>query len=141
MVRITTRVEVSRSSPVIRRVASTPSISGMRMSIRTTSGRSRTASSTAAAAVGGLADDLDVVGGAQQDGEAAPHERLVVGDRHPDQVERVRAAERRELELQTVAEQLEQLERRRRSRGPGIVRAGAAPVSVADSAAASETTT
>ena len=113
MVRITTRVEVRRSSPVIRRVASTPSISGMRMSIRITSGSSRYRQFHGGPAVGGLADDLDVVGGAQQHGEATPHERLVVGDRHPDQIERVHAAERWELELQTVSEQLEQAEGRR----------------------------
>ena len=37
-------------------------------------------------AVGGLADDLDVVGRAQQHREAAAHERLIVGDRDPDRI-------------------------------------------------------
>ena len=44
-----------------RRVASMPSSSGMRTSIRTTSGARRCASAIASQPVGGLADDLDVL--------------------------------------------------------------------------------
>ena len=81
------------------------------MSIRTTSGRSRTDQLHRGPSVGGLADDLDVVGGSQQDGETSTYQGLVVGDRDTDHVERMRSSQRRELELQAVAEQLEQLER------------------------------
>src|SRR5690606_23374220 len=35
-------------------------------------------------AVGGLSDDLHVVGSADEDVERFAHERLVVGDEHPD---------------------------------------------------------
>ena len=52
--------------------------------MRTTSGRSRRDELDGLAPVGGLADDLDVGGRAQQHREAAAHERLVVGDRDPD---------------------------------------------------------
>ncbi len=49
-------------------------------------------------AVGRLTDDLDVVGGAQQHGEPAAHERLVVGDGdadHPSAPNGSRAATRK----------------------------------------------
>ena len=49
VVRITTRVDASDSSPVIRRVASRPSITGIRTSISITSGCSLAASATASA--------------------------------------------------------------------------------------------
>ena len=66
------------------RVASIPSISGMRMSIRMTSGRSRGHQSTASRRCAASPDDLDVVGRPQQHREPAPHEGLVVGDRDAD---------------------------------------------------------
>ena len=50
----------------------------------TTSGRSRAHELDGLAPVGGLADDFDVVGRAQEHREAAAHEGLVVGDRDPD---------------------------------------------------------
>ena len=49
VVRMTTRVALSDSSPVIRRVASNPSMTGIRTSISITSGRSLAASATASA--------------------------------------------------------------------------------------------
>ena len=60
VVRISTRVAAVASSPVMRRVASSPSISGMRMSISTTSGRSARDEVDGFGAVRRLADDLDV---------------------------------------------------------------------------------
>ena len=48
VVRITTRTPARAGSAAIARVASMPSITGMRTSIRTMSGRARRASSTAA---------------------------------------------------------------------------------------------
>ena len=70
------------------RVASSPSISGMRMSMRMTSGRSSRTRSTASTPFAGFTDDLDVVGRPQQHGEPAAHQRLVVGDRDADHVRR-----------------------------------------------------
>ena len=51
VVRISTRTAEVSGATVIRRVASIPSMPGMRMSISTTSGRSRRAASTASAPV------------------------------------------------------------------------------------------
>ena len=59
-----------------------PSSPGIRMSTRHTSGRSRRASSTAALAVGGLADDLDVGLGVKDHRQAGAHQILVVGHQH-----------------------------------------------------------
>ena len=64
----------------MRRVAASPSVPGMRMSISTTSGRCSRARRHGLVAVGGLADDHDVVLGVEQGTEAGPHQRLVVGD-------------------------------------------------------------
>ncbi len=54
------------------------------MSIRTTSGRSSRAASTAWSAVLRLADDLDLRLRLEDHLEAGAHERLVVDDQHPD---------------------------------------------------------
>ncbi len=60
-------------------MASSPSISGIRMSIRTTSGRVRRTASMASAPLVASADHLDAVGG-QDHPEAGADQRLVVGD-------------------------------------------------------------
>ena len=74
--RITTWVSGSVSSR--RRVASDPSISGIRRSIRTTSGRCSRASSTACSPSAAARDDLDVRHAAEQPGEAVAHDAMVV---------------------------------------------------------------
>ena len=56
----------------------------MRMSISTTSGCSAVRGVDGCASVGGLADDLDVGLGVEDDAEAGAHERLVVGDQDAD---------------------------------------------------------
>ena len=66
--------------PARRRVASTPSTRGIRMSIRTTSGRSRRASLTASLAVGGLPDHLEVGLGFEDHPEAGADKGLIVDD-------------------------------------------------------------
>ena len=68
----------------MRRVASRPSTSGIRTSISTTSGCSRSTSATASRAVAGLADHLEVGLGVEDHAEAAAHERLVVGEHDAD---------------------------------------------------------
>ena len=75
-----------RRSPAaaIRRVASMPSISGIRMSISTTSGSSSRDAVDACSAVGALADDLDVVLGLEDHAEAGADQRLVVDEQHAD---------------------------------------------------------
>ena len=60
-----------------------PSITGIRTSIRTTSGRARRASATASAPVAGLADDREALGGADDAAEPGPDQGLIVGDDHP----------------------------------------------------------
>ena len=81
---IRTRTGRSPASASSRRVASIPSSSGMRMSISTTSGFSAPDLLDGVEAVGGLADDLEVVLGVEDHAEAGAHERLVVGDQQPD---------------------------------------------------------
>ena len=61
-----------------------PVESGIRMSIRTTSGCSSRAASTASRAVGRLADDLDVRLRLEDHPEAGAHQRLVVDDQDAD---------------------------------------------------------
>ena len=61
-----------------------PSTSGIRMSISTTSGRSARAMLDRLAAVGRLADDLDVGLGVEDHPEAVAHQGLVVGDQDAD---------------------------------------------------------
>ena len=64
----------------MRRVASRPSSFGIWMSISTTSGCSRRVDRDRLLAVAGLADDLDVVLGLEDQPEAGSHQRLVVGE-------------------------------------------------------------
>jgi hypothetical protein len=66
------------------RVASSPSITGIRMSIRTTSGRAALAKSDRLGAVGRLPDHLQAGIGIDQDAETRADQRLVVGHEHPD---------------------------------------------------------
>ena len=54
----------------------------MRMSISTTSGLQPARELDRLGAVGGLADDVEVVLGVEDHAEAGAHERLVVGDQH-----------------------------------------------------------
>ena len=60
------RCRGASGSAVIRRVASRPSIIGIRTSMSTTSGRVRGGESQGLGAVVGLTDDLDVVGAGEQ---------------------------------------------------------------------------
>ena len=85
VVSTSTRTPASSSSATMRRVASSPSITGMRMSIRTTSGRVERASSTAAAPSPASPDHLDVPGVVQQRPEPGPDQPLVVRQQDPDQ--------------------------------------------------------
>ena len=59
---------------------------GMRMSISTTSGRCSATACGDLAAVGGLADDRDVLGAREQHRQPGAHERVVVDDQHADLV-------------------------------------------------------
>ncbi|GGX40543.1 hypothetical protein GCM10010353_64860 [Streptomyces chryseus] len=70
-------------SVVMRLVASMPLAPGMRMSIRTTSGRSSPALATASLP-STASHDVDVGLGAQEDGEALADHHLVVGDQYAD---------------------------------------------------------
>ena len=70
----------------MRRAASSPSSSGMRMSIRTTSGRSERTWSIASRPSDGLADDLHLGLGVEDHAEAGAHERLVVDEQDADHV-------------------------------------------------------
>ena len=63
-----------------RRVASMPSITGMRMSISTTSGRVLAGQADRLGPVGGLGDDDDVASRLEHGPEPGAHHRLVVGD-------------------------------------------------------------
>ena len=74
VVRISTRWRGSR------RVASMPSMPGMRMSISTTSGAVRLGRRDRLLAGAGLGDDLDRAGRLEHGLEAGAHHRLVVGD-------------------------------------------------------------
>ena len=74
------------SSAEMRRVASRPSTPGIRMSIRTTSARSAAGQVDRLLAVGGLADDLQVPGGVDEDPEPGADQGLVVGEQDPDRL-------------------------------------------------------
>ena len=76
---ITTAVAFSGSSR-IRRAASSPSSSGMRTSISTTSGRRPAHDVDRLAPVGGLPDHAQVGLGVEDHAEAGPQQPLVVGD-------------------------------------------------------------
>ena len=81
--RISTRTPAVAGSAPMRRVASRPSISGMRMSISTTSGTVARTTLDGLGAVAGLAHDLEVVGRVDDDREPAADQGLVVGDDDP----------------------------------------------------------
>ena len=68
----------------ICRVASIPSITGMRTSISTTSGRCSPLSRTASAPSAGARDDGDVGLRVEQRGKPGAHDLLVVGDERAD---------------------------------------------------------
>ena len=76
----------------IRRVASSPSITGMRTSIRITSGSSSSASRDRVGAVGGLADHGQIGLGGEKRAEALAHHRLIVRDQTRDRAIRHDAA-------------------------------------------------
>ncbi len=71
-------------SSAISRVASMPSMPGMRMSITTTSGRSAPASCDRFGAGAGLADDLQAGGLGDDHAQGRADEGLVVGEDDPD---------------------------------------------------------
>ena len=77
---MSTITRVSGSSSRIARVASIPSITGIAMSIRMTSGACSRASSIAAVAVLGPPDDGDAAVGGEDRLERLGEETLVVGD-------------------------------------------------------------
>ena len=77
---VRTRTRAALPAATIRRVASMPSTTGMRTSMRITSGTHSTASSTALAAVFRLADDVDVGACLEDQPEPVSHECLIVGD-------------------------------------------------------------
>ena len=65
-------------------MAATPSSTGIRMSISTTSGRYSHRCPDAGRPVGGLTDHLDVIGPLQQRPDARAHQVLVVDDQDAD---------------------------------------------------------
>ena len=81
---MSTRGPASPSRAAIRRVASMPSISGMRMSMRTTSGVEPARAVDGLRAVGALAHDLHVLLGVEDHPEAGADQRLVVHEQHAD---------------------------------------------------------
>ncbi len=84
MVKMMTRVSSSAGSATILRVASRPSIPGIRMSIRTTSGRVAVTRVDRLLAVGSLAHDLDVVLRLEQRPQPRAQQCLVVGQHDAD---------------------------------------------------------
>ena len=82
VVRITTAARGAVAP--MRWVASTPSTPGISMSMSTTSGSSVAGQRHAGVAVAGGADHLDVGHRAQQVGDAAPDDGMVVDDEHAD---------------------------------------------------------
>ncbi len=85
MVSTTTRVAASAGSAAIRRVASRPSMPGIRMSISTTSGRrSRDQVDRLLRRRPPRRRTVDVGLGVEQRAEPGPQQRLVVGEHHPD---------------------------------------------------------
>ena len=75
------RIAASRSSSA---VAARPSITGIRMSISTTSGRAARTTSTRLAPVGRLGDDLEVGLRVDEHADAGAEQRLVVDERDAD---------------------------------------------------------
>ena len=83
---------ITRGAPAwcpvrMRRVASRPSISGIRMSMSTTSGRVRRTASTACAPLLGLGDDVYSVR-AENHGEPGSYQGLIVGHDDPQRLRR-----------------------------------------------------
>ena len=76
------RIRICGCWATILRVASIPSMRGIRTSIKITSGRFWTALAIASIAVGGLADDGDS-GSFEDHGESDADEFLVIGDHDP----------------------------------------------------------
>ena len=72
------------SAARMRLVASSPSSSGMRMSIRMTSGSKAVGLLDGLEPVARLGDDVDVLLAREQHAEAGANHRLVVGDEHAD---------------------------------------------------------
>ena len=72
------------SAARIRRVASSPSSSGIRMSIRVTSGWTRAACADRLEPVAGLRDDFEVRLVGEQHPETRPHHRLIVDEHGAD---------------------------------------------------------
>ena len=72
------------TASLIARQASMPERLGIRMSSSTTSGARAGRERGALDAVAGLADDLDARLDAEQHGQAAPEQLLVVDHEHPD---------------------------------------------------------
>ena len=83
VLRISTLVWARRSSAVIRRVASSPSVPGMRMSMRTTSGRSWMTTSTASAPSPAW-PTTSMSSAVPSSTEAGPDQGLVVDDDNAD---------------------------------------------------------
>ena len=104
----------------------------MRTSISTTSGRSSPARADRLAAVGGLADDLDVGLGVEDHPEAGAHERLVVGEQDADHRARPRRSGRPRADREAAAGRGPASSCRRRARRARACReAVAAPVAAA----------
>ena len=84
MVSTRTRIGSCTPGPASSRVASTPSMTGIRMSMSTTSGRSRRAASTAGPSVRRLAHHPKVGLSLQDHAKAGAQQRLVVDDEQVD---------------------------------------------------------
>ena len=97
MVRI--RIRAAASAAMMRRVASSPSSSGIRMSIRITVGSKRAASGHRLEAVSRLGHHLDVLLAGEQHPEAGPDHRLVVGDEDTDRHDRYSLSGRRAVRV------------------------------------------
>ena len=81
---VSTSTAVSGAASRTRRVAPTPSSTGIRMSTSSTSGREQLDLADRALAVLGLPHDLDAVDGRQQGSQATADDRVVVGDHDSD---------------------------------------------------------
>ena len=84
VVRTTTRTSARSGSAAIAAGGGEAVEPGIRMSISTTSGRSRPTRATASSPSVGLAHHLDVGLGVEQEPDAGPHQCLVVGDHDAD---------------------------------------------------------
>ena len=91
------RIRASLSAARMRRVAWSPSSSGMRMSIRTTAGSKPGGLVDRLEPVARLGHHLDVLLACEQHPKAGAHHRLVVGDEHADRHGRSSPSGRRVL--------------------------------------------